>query len=677
MGIRTNRALRHTSGQDVRQGGFTLLEVMLVLSILIFIAAMVYPAAGLLNDRERSRVTQERMEEIRRALLGDPDRFDEFGLRIIGGYVGDMEAWPDLFEAAPEVKQNVAGTPPDFDPTNANNPNYYYYRPGGRFVAGRWRWNTPYRRLTDDTTYNYDHIGGLETENEGQPLGLWTDNPYGNGTLLDGSRWRGPYLVTPKDHKPEDAEHWASNDTDYQALEPAWGTGPSESWEDGDYAPVDSDPGEYHDEKEQFRLRQTDDRLEDGWGRALRFFVTVDTAHAGETIFWILSEGPDATATYPNKGTCGTSSWTVDASDTMGRAYDATAQGNADNIVMQISSREWRTILEQRNQRRRQQTEQLLQAIRRALVGSGLPAENGVNNGLTGAICRWPRLFRWEGSNWDNQDASNVAYTKGQPRELWTGSPNSADSADSPAVPSWSLSTAWSGPGIGWSGPYLSPPLGTGATELLLDAWGREILFFYDATHDSLLVLSRGADGRFDFGDTGGAYQEPATPTEAMDNTSYTANDAGGYNADNVVLVLPRASWRPAWFSLGSLTVLNATSGVTKAMFVRGADIVGGLPQTSILTAGTLSDEDLDGSADDWLAGGPVPGQAFHYDDGTAAQACAGARKLVLWQDSNGNNLIDSGEQQATVIYNLLTNNSLEPRAKPVADTAVHFSVVP
>ena len=67
-------------------------------------------------------------------------------------------------------------------------------------------------------------------------------------------------------------------------------------------------------------LLQTEGRLTDGWGRALRFFITSDPNHAGSTIFWILSEGPDGAGTYPAKGTCGAHVWTVDAADIMDTA---------------------------------------------------------------------------------------------------------------------------------------------------------------------------------------------------------------------------------------------------------------------------------------------------------------------------------------------------------------------
>jgi len=694
---------------DAASAGFTLLELMVVLTIMILLAAMVYPAAGMLNDKERRRITEEKMAEIRRAIVGDPDRFDESGLRIIAGYVGDMEAWPDLWEAPPEVKESVIGMPPDFNPDDPNNPNVYYYRPSGEFgdISKRWKWEPhqphflPPRKLTDDTVNNNDHIGGKETENEGQPVGLWTDDPSGKDSdRLDAGCWKGPYLITPTDSKPEDSGHYATNDSEYYNLEPAYSISiGTETWEDGDYAPTDSDPGEYYDDKEKFRLMQTDGRLEDGWNRALRFFITADPDHTGGTIFWIISEGPDHEGTYPAKGTYSVGAgWTPDPDDRMGYKYDSEApdpkgynpddEYNQDNIVMKIYSHEWQAVIDALNQRKRQQTEEQFAAIRRALIGNSTAAEAGFNSGFTGALCRWPALFRWEDNGtpanpdddfWDdkNEDSTPVAYTKGQPRGLWTRTPNSADSSDNLPTPSAGS------PGIGWSGAFLPTPMGNGADEKLMDAWGREVLFFHDAAHDSLLVLSRGPDGKFDFYDTDtlpvGApdgnndYLEPGSPAQAVDVTTYTPADTNGHNADNVVMVIPAASWKPAWFTMEQFTVTNAVSGVTKAMFVYGYNSVTDSLQSTLYVAGT------DGSllSGTWTMGGAAPSEAFLFSAATTPPACTGTRSLVIWNDTDNDNVVDSGEHWKVLNYNLFTHNGHEPRNNFTINAATHFSAAP
>lgn len=687
-------------------GGFTLLEMMVVLTILIFLAAMFYPAAGQLNNKERQRLTESKMKEIRRAIVGDPDVFDTFGERIIGGYVGDMEDWPGLYEPMPEVRQHVIGSPPVFDTSNANNLDYYLYRPAGHFFEKSWRWgypistppnpyrvNTPYRLLDDDTVHNNDHIGGLETENEGQPMGLWTDNPIGDGTLLD-DRWQGPYLFAPKDNKPENADHFATNVTMYQELDPSAASATG-GWEDGDYTPVDGDLGEYFDEKEEFRLRQTEGRLADGWDRALRFFITQDPERTGKTIFWILSEGPDREGTYPTKGIVGATGWVADANDTMSTAYDEEDKYNKDNIVMKIYSHEWEDYFARVNQRKKEETEKQFGIIRRALVGDGSSGENGFNSGYAGALCRWPLLFQWEDypdpaeDYWDNEDATPLAYTKGQPRGLWTDKPNSdsINGADDDLAPV-RLST----PSIGWSGSYIVSPFGSLEDEMIHDAWGREVLFFMDdgpddilhSTDDTLMILSRGPDGRFDFlatdtlpegtaPDGTDDYYEPSALTESVDVSSYNPADSGGYNADNIVMLVRGTDWQPGWLQLEQFTVGNAITGVTKAMFVYGWDATSAAARTQIYVAGT--DGALTGT--DWSVG-TAGAPAFDFSDISSGAAIRGTRALVFWNDLDGDNTVGTGDPDVAgdgeafqaFHYNILGDSGLEPRSYLEIDTS-------
>ena len=666
---------------------FTLLEVLIVLFILGMIAVMAWPALGILDDRAREELTCENMEVIRRAIVGDPDRFDENGRRIIGGYVGDMEKWPDLWEAKAEVVP-PAVAPPDCvfnckeDEECPDGELFSFgFRPAGRFVEKRWKWCRPFRKLTDDFA-NDDHIGGLETENEGQPRALWTDDPKEDATLSEPEnpdKWKGPYMAPPMDECLKDSDHWAETCDEYYSLEPAdtWHleAGPppecvrATTSEDGDY------PAEHYDEKESFRLLQTDGRLADGWGRALRFFITADQDRPGSTIFWIISEGPDKEGTYPAKGTFGGATWTDDPDDIMSKAYDDEDDYNKDNIVMKIYSHEWEAIFEEINEKKKTETENLFLRIKKAISGS---SPGGMNDGFTGDVCRWPKRFRWEDPSWDDADGA-VSYTKGQLRELWTKTPNSSDPADNVPVP------AWAHAGIGWRGEYLQTPWGINGEQFIRDAWDREVLFFKDDTNDAIMILSHGADGKFDFGDTDtlpeGApdgtndYLEPADFTEALDVTTYNPNDAGGYNTDNIVLIVRKSEWSPGYFTLNKFTVLNATAGNTKACLFYDEG------STDVKVAGTdgsMIDADSDGTADDWEAGSdPPPPHAFNYTHISVNKITTGARHLVFWNETDGDNVIDVGENQYTAIYNIITNNSMEPRDNITLDATVNFTAAP
>ena len=685
---------------------FTLLEVLIVLFILGMIAVMAWPALGILDDRAREELTRENMEVIRRAIVGDPDRFDADGRRIIGGYVGDMEKWPDLWEAKAEVVP-PAVAPPDcvFACTDEENecPTSdksfsFGFRPAGKFVEKRWKWCRPFRKVLDggddidlelfeykepdgagyvDTSgpdnvwhigkydhndYCNDHIGGLETENEGQPRGLWTDDPKEDANpteMEDPDKWKGPYMAPPMDECLKDSLHWAETCDEYYSLEPTdtWHleTDPppdkcvrATTSEDGDYL------AEHYDEKESFRLLQTDGRLSDGWGRAFRFFITADQDRPGSTIFWIISEGPDKEGTYPAKGTFGGATWTDDPDDIMSKAYDDEDDYNKDNIVMKIYSHEWEAIFEEINEKKKTETEDLFLRIKKAILGS---SPGGMNDGFTGDVCRWPKLFRWEGSFWDDEDdGTSDSYTKGQLRELWTRTPNNdpvAGASDDVAVP------AWAHAGIGWRGEYLQTPWGINGEQYIRDAWDREVLFFFEDNSldplkdDAIMILSRGIDGKFDFGDTDtlpeGApdgtddYLEPASFTEPIDVTIYdpndtNPNDGGGHNADNIVLIIWKSEWDNGCFRLTEFKVQNAVYNdpgeKTRACLFY--DNVG----TEIKTAG---------AAGDWVVG-PDP-VAFNRND-----VKPGARHLVFWNDTNDDDVIDSGENQYTFIYNIITS---------------------
>ena len=716
------------------ESAFTLLEVLIVLFILGMIAVMAWPALGILDDKAREELSRESMEVIRRAIVGDPDRFDANGRRIIGGYVGDMEKWPDLWEAKAEVVP-PAVAPPDCvfnckeDEECPDGESFSFgFRPAGKFVEKRWKWCRPFRKVLDggddidlelfeykepdgagycddkgtladpsDDVYHIgkydhsdyckDHIGGLETENEGQPRGLWTDDPKEDVTLSEPEnpdKWKGPYIAPPMDECLKDSLHWAETCDEYYSLEP------TDTWhlvesppdppecerattsEDGDYL------GEHYDEKESFRLLQTDGRLADGWGRALRFFITADQDRPGSTIFWIISEGPDKEGTYPTKGTFGETTWSSDPDDIddiMSKAYkeEDIYNKNKDNIVMKIYSHEWEAIFEEINEKKKTETEALFLRIKKAILGS---SPGGMNDGFTGDVCRWPKLFRWEDNGtpadptddyWDDEDGIPASYTKGQLRELWTRTPNNdpvAGANDDVDVP------AWAHAGIGWRGEYLQTPWGINGDQFLRDGWDREVLFFkvkytvevegVPETRYAIMILSRGIDGKFDFGSTNIEKTEPANFTELIDidatATPYDPNDAG--NADNIVLIVWESDWYNGCFRLTEFKVQNAVyndpGGKTKAcLFYDNSG-------TEIKTPGV---------AGDWVAG-PDP-VAFNRPD-----VKPGARHLVFWNDTDDDGVIDSGENQYTFIYNIITSEGCHVIDSITLD-ANNFTAVP
>lgn len=149
--------------KNLLNGGFTLLELIVVIAIMGFLAAMVVPLVGFAGHQRRVEYTKERLELVRTAIIGPVNAFDVQGRRVIGGYVGDRGDLPGLYKS----KWNAAGM--------------------------RWKW-----------------VDTEITLATGQPLGLWVrgDQIAGiaTGVTACWDGWRGPYLSYPTDLFPDDAE---------------------------------------------------------------------------------------------------------------------------------------------------------------------------------------------------------------------------------------------------------------------------------------------------------------------------------------------------------------------------------------------------------------------------------------------------------------------------------------
>lgn len=433
--------------------GFTLLEIVVVLTIMAFLAAMVLPSIGLINNAEKAKITQQRLEMVRTAILGPRPLFDDQGKPIIGGFVGDMGRLPMLYESVD----------------------------GGFGVDKRWYYSAPYLSLTNDGSDNEDFVTPdqerTEFLNEGQPRELWTLHPRGldpitspeddNYTALKAvyaTSWHGQYMYAPTDPVAQDHRFLAESNLVYDNL-------------------IDED-------REAFRRVQCEGKVSDGWGRAISFFIDIyDDAGTEKQDLYMISAGPDGQIFISDVAAGGyeegihdyelrLSDLRTDPSPDPNDDYIV----NLDNVMLKIAYDDWFYVSTGGGQSG--ETQEDLQAYATALdtyiKDTGLAAD----------------LYYWNGSGWTVGNNINPAGATDhpQPRVLWTQTPN--DTAGS-MIASFNL-------GVGWRGQYIGTPAGSTVEEQLLkDTWGRALHFYYtggDSRTGSLIISSAGPNGIY--GDT-------------------------------------------------------------------------------------------------------------------------------------------------------------------------------
>jgi type II secretory pathway pseudopilin PulG len=158
----------------LRQRGLTLLELAVTLLILVMLTAVTVRSTADLQDEARYRQTAERLEMIRAAILGDPDRAVN-GQAVISGFVADMGRLPDNIR---ELFQDGA----------CSNPAYL--SPASCVANGAtWNWLSTSSYAADST-----HYSGLS------------------------AGWRGPYLQSTQNPADSDVftDGWGLESTDDQ-----------------------------------------------------------------------------------------------------------------------------------------------------------------------------------------------------------------------------------------------------------------------------------------------------------------------------------------------------------------------------------------------------------------------------------------------------------------------------
>ncbi|WP_028575829.1 type II secretion system protein [Desulfonatronovibrio hydrogenovorans] len=616
----------------MKPNGFTFLELLIVMGIMILVAAMIWPMHKTLDDTQRYKITMKKIQEIEDAILGHSEIVDSYDLdRSVGGYVRDMCQgqnlsqpdewcdWPGLWE--PEGEEDLGGI-------------------RGFFDNGRFTWNS-FKKVADPGK-----------ESMGQPRGLWTRQL--NTESISSQRWQGPYIKAPVTTNPALGRHFADNQDQYADL--------------------------YVHDREYFHLLQGQDQLVDGWNRAFRFFLT----NQGET-FWIVSLGPDGQADFP----ADFKNYDPDLPLNRDNIVHSLRFDRSEwqNILASQRVRS-RTV-----ERLIVMTGDYMDRLVQALVGDS-PA--GPNTGYTGDMLAWPDLWNyvcrfesgvpgdpgpvpcgtcrneegetvvcgtleavheaqgWWENKWEDPDfGGNSDYTYGQPRGLWD-----QDDLDGSEF------------GVGWRHAYHPKPENSSGSsdvrdrnEVLRDAWDRPLHFFKveENGKEHLMIVSTGESGSGVFHINGNEFifpqpefaDDPVTGfsdylekrTEPFNLAEYQPGFTGEIdgishdNTDNIVRLVRLDDWKPGFMNL--LVSLDADlNGVSQvdcnshvhesndfSCRVYGLD---GSPVFAEESFQTRWDEEEDLCRVDSLH--------FKFDDKTVTRIImSGGRYLVCW-DSNQRN---------------------------------------
>lgn len=181
--------LNRTQYPSLPQGGFTLLELLLVVTILSAVAWMSLGYVNNNGDQVRFEDTKNRLQAIRRAIIGDTSRTLN-GQPVISGYVADMGVIPSDINALISRKY-CQGDPTKLSEEACLSPS---------------TWREQGQDFCSDATYSTQSL--CEANNKVWNFGFGHDDKYG---LWLG--WNGPYLqATSTMEYTKFLDGWGNND---------------------------------------------------------------------------------------------------------------------------------------------------------------------------------------------------------------------------------------------------------------------------------------------------------------------------------------------------------------------------------------------------------------------------------------------------------------------------------
>lgn len=155
------------------QSGFSLLEMLIAVGILSAAAYVALDTVGSDTGQIRSDLTERRMQQVRRALVGNPE-LSINGVPVVSGFVADTGRLPACLEALLVANPDCDGVGGDDFPAGQDHPAY------GDAIAGNppgllYGWRGPY--ITADPDGVFDGWGN--GDNTDFNFGWAVDAPVG------------------------------------------------------------------------------------------------------------------------------------------------------------------------------------------------------------------------------------------------------------------------------------------------------------------------------------------------------------------------------------------------------------------------------------------------------------------------------------------------------------------
>lgn len=127
----------------MKDNGFTLVELVIIIILLGILSAVAVPKFLDLINPSKENVTKHRMEELKKAIVGNPD-MTAAGQYSARGFRGDTGQWPATLSDLGATTMPTSGYTPPLTAWNA------YTKKG---------WNGPYVDASNSSAYSLDAWG--------------------------------------------------------------------------------------------------------------------------------------------------------------------------------------------------------------------------------------------------------------------------------------------------------------------------------------------------------------------------------------------------------------------------------------------------------------------------------------------------------------------------------------